>query len=975
MDARYTRLVRSLVAALTLVVPGWSGAQAIAPTFELDIPAGDANEALQRFYAQTHIEMLYFGEQLRGIQTNAVKGTLDVQTALERLLSGTELRFEFTDDYGFLSVRLRDRPEESAAAGEPSDTAGKWEDVWANRELKEVVVTGTLIKGVLDIVSPLESVTRRKMEATAFATVQDALKQLPYVSGGPPGEDSAGVGNFTRGVAANLRGLGGGATLVLIDGQRQPYSGTEGDFVDLSNIPWSAVERIEVLPDGASALYGSDAIAGVVNVITRRNFTGAETVIRYSAPNGGGTERVAAQTAGNSWNGGAAFLSYQFSSKSALPAAARAYSANADKTALGGSDFRSSSSNPGNIFDPRTLLPSYGIPKENDGTPLTVADLRPGQINLQNQYSSAELLPSGAMHSFFASGSQALNDRLELFASVRASLRDMTLSSSAAEKLLLVPSTNPFYVSPYPGVPFVIVGYNFLNDLGPVVGKARTTTHAESAGLKATMGDSWKLTLSLSNGVQRTRNADYNLPDPNVLAAALADSNADTAFNPFGPNSHVIADAIRGVQAEGAASEVSAITTVADGHLFELPSGPVLLAVGAERRHENFSRGIVQQRRFERNVQSAFAELAVPLVGKSNDTHALPRLELSLAGRTERFSDFGSTTNPKVGLRWIPSDHLKLRTAWGTSFRAPKLVDVYDGSQNLALLVALPDPLSSSGTSTALVRQGSNPSVQAETASSWTAGFDWTLARLPGFLASLTFYSIDYEDRVVVPGPPSALDVLRYEGQWSDIIVRDPTFAAIEAICSSPAFIGSVSQCRAAPVSAIVDFRVRNVAAIRARGIDLNIQHAFHSRIGRFDLALKGTHVLDFAQSLSETSPRVQLVDTVGNPLSLKLRATVDWQARGHQDSGPGASLALVYADGYADRQEAVARPVSSLTTLDALVRYRTTTGLLGPVDWVVGVENLLDRAPPFVNRAVGYDVVNADPYGRVVTFSLQAGW
>src|SRR5262249_22447144 len=114
--------------------------------------------------------------------------------------------------------------------------------------------------------SPLEFVTKKDMKKTPYATVQDALQALPMNFGGGPSEDFSGTGNYARGSSANLRGLGAGATLVLINGHRQPYSGLEGDFVDVSNIPWSAVDRIEVLPDGASALYGSDAIAGVVNV-------------------------------------------------------------------------------------------------------------------------------------------------------------------------------------------------------------------------------------------------------------------------------------------------------------------------------------------------------------------------------------------------------------------------------------------------------------------------------------------------------------------------------------------------------------------------------------------------------------------------------------------------------------------------------------------------------------------------------------
>ncbi len=130
----------------------------------------------------------------------------------------------------------------------------------------------------------------------------------------------------------NLRGLGTGATLVLVNGRRQPYSGTEADFVDLSGIPWSAVDRIEVLPDGASALYGSDAIAGVVNVIMRKDLDGAETQVRFGTAPGGAEERLVAQLFGTRWNSGNVLFAYQFSDRGALDASARAYTATSDKT-------------------------------------------------------------------------------------------------------------------------------------------------------------------------------------------------------------------------------------------------------------------------------------------------------------------------------------------------------------------------------------------------------------------------------------------------------------------------------------------------------------------------------------------------------------------------------------------------------------------------------------------------------------------
>ena len=130
-----------------------------------------------------------------------------------------------------------------------------------------------------------------------------------------------------------------------------------GDFVDVSNIPTAAIERIEILPDGASALYGSDAIAGVVNIILRDDFQGAETQVKYGGTPGGRDETVVSQLLGTHWDSGKAMLVYEYSDGTPLDASARGYAANTDKRPYGGADYRSFYSYPGNILDPNTLQP------------------------------------------------------------------------------------------------------------------------------------------------------------------------------------------------------------------------------------------------------------------------------------------------------------------------------------------------------------------------------------------------------------------------------------------------------------------------------------------------------------------------------------------------------------------------------------------------------------------------------------------
>jgi outer membrane receptor protein involved in Fe transport len=477
-----------------------------------------------------------------------------------------------------------------------------------------------------------------------------------------------------------------------------------------------------------------------------------------------------------------------------------------------------------------------------------------------------------------------------------------------------------------------------------------------------------------------------NQVNSTALSAALADPNPATAFNPFGDGSHsnpATIDKIRLAQRDRARSLISAVNLVGDGTLMKLVSGPVRLAAGAEWRNEELERSSVgikvrPSTTYGRIVRSAFAELSVPLIGDSDNPRAVPRLELSLAGRYEEYSDFGRTTNPKIGLRWVPLDSLKLRTSWGTSFKAPKLTDVYDSSHDSVVLAPLRDPKSATGSSIVLALEGSNPDLDQETAETWTAGVDFAPPSVPGLGISLTYYSIDYDHRIVVPGPTPVVDVLLQEDKWASVVNRQPTREQINAACESPAYSGgTVAQCERASVSAIVDLRVRNLAETRVRGLDLKIDQALRTDLGAFDLGLSGSYMLSYRQAASNTSPMSSVLNTVGNPLALRVRGTADWYQYGLDQPGFGASLTVDHFGGYDDNQSTAWTAVGALTTVDVRASYRTSFGS-GPFDdleFSLNASNLLDHSPPFVDRSAGYDMINAVPYGRVISFSAQKRW
>jgi iron complex outermembrane recepter protein len=437
-------------------------------------------------------------------------------------------------------------------------------------------------------------------------------------------------------------------------------------------------------------------------------------------------------------------------------------------------------------------------------------------------------------------------------------------------------------------------------------------------------------------------------------------------------------NAVRGAQLFQSESAVSSGSLIADGPIASLPTGEVKLAVGTEFRREQVMRSGRTHVSFDRTIESTFAELAVPLVGNPLDARAVPRLELSLAARYERYSDFGSTSNPKIGLRWAPSNAIKLRTSWGTSFRAPKLRDVYDPSSNSVSLDLMSDPHSLAGSSIVLTLLGNNRELKEETASTWTAGFDLAPPMIEGLTLSATYYSIDYDNRILVPGMPAPMDILRNEDQWSSVINRSPTQEQINAACDSPYFVGIAGDCRSAAVAAIADLRVTNIAATKVSGVDLKIDYSRRTSLGQIGFGLDGGYVLEFKEAVSSTAPMDDILNSVGNPLTFRARGTAEWHQREWGEQGFGVGMTLEHFNGYSSALNGASyRRVGSLSTVDLLLSYRTAAGMGAFDSMEIGLNaaNVFNESPPFVDTETGYDTANADPYGRVVSFSVQKSW
>jgi len=369
-----------------------------------------------------------------------------------------------------------------------------------------------------------------------------------------------------------------------------------------------------------------------------------------------------------------------------------------------------------------------------------------------------------------------------------------------------------------------------------------------------------------------------------------------------------------------------------------------------------------------------YTELALPLVGPADYPKAPPRLALSVSGRAEYYSEFGTTANPRVGLQWVPSQQVKIRTSWGTSFRAPTLEDLHDTSDNLVGFLSVPDPKAAGGSSIVLVSQGNNPRLREERARTATAGFDLIPDALPGFSASVTYYDIDYDHQVFHPGP-SIMGTILSDPKYSPLVIRDPSASQVAALCASPTFFGPVSQCKVIQPIAILDLHLRNLSRTTMSGVDVKLGQLLESAIGEFSFRVDGAYVFYYREAVSDAAPAASLLNTYGNPLSRRIRGTIEWNQRGSRLPGFGAGLAVDNSGAYRDISVVPNRSIRASTVTDVEVHYDTAHGggnIFANSEIRLNVSNVFNHDPPFVDVEIGYDDANATAVGRVVSLTFR---
>lgn len=968
------------VAATALAVSSAGFAQD-RPARDYDIAARDLKGSLREVARESGLELLAVSDDLRGKPAPALKGYYTPEEALALLLRGTGL----SADISGRTIYIRGRTESPRAPEVDLTSAGS-----------DIVVTGSRIRGVIPPGSNVTKLGRAEIEQSGYSTVQQLLQAVPQNYGGGSSDSTTGLTsasgagqNTSYGSSVNLRGLGPSSTLVLLNGRRPPLGGIGGTFADISMIPTSAIERIEVLADGASAIYGSDAVAGVVNIIPRSHFTGLEASVRYGSADGDFSEVQASLIAGTKWGSGRAVLAYEYNMRGSLAAADRAY-VTEDLRAFGGPDYRTAFANPGTII---AAGKTYAIPGNQNGIGLTAAKLTAGTSNFQDGWLDTDVLPRQRRHSVYGTVAQDLSGKLSIFAEVLYSRRsyEKRQTSAGTNSTLTVLPTNPFYVDPIGTHQAIQVRYSFLDDFGPIRNQGRVDAYGGTVGARLSLGG-WQTGATATYGKQDELAQTLNIPNTVRLAQAIADTDPATSYNLFGDGSWTNPMTIERVRGSRRTENRDTSWTVAfraDGPLIAVPAGNVRLAIGSEYREERFASASTNDASSlspvtshglwpgARKVSAVYGEILLPVISEKNGIPGVRLLSLSVAGRYEHYNDFGSTTNPKIGLSWSPATGFTVRSNYGTSFRAPTFIDLLQSpGTNLYFVYPLADPTSPTGTRNTLLLRGNDPDIGPEKATTWTMGVDIEPKFARGLKLSATYFNIRYRDRIADPST-ALLNILNNRATYAGIITDSPSLNVVQGYFASPYF-SDFFGIPATGVGAIVDARTQNLSQVSESGMDVSITANVPALGGRLLVDATGTYLFNLKQRFTASAPQVNLLNTVGNPVDLRLRGGATWTRGGLALTGH-----INFTDSYRNTIVTPAQRVASWTAIDAQIAYDFSgaDSLLKGLRLALSATNLFDRDPPYVNfnwpgvTAVGYDPQNASAVGRVISLQVTKKW
>jgi len=875
-------------------------------------------------------------------------------------------------------ANAQDAQEQSAP---PAGTTAEAQDS------SDIIVTGSRLRGTAPVGSTVISLGRTDIDTSSSVTVDRMIRELPQVLDLGVSENSrgqaGGSGNIVYGNTINLRGIGPYATLVLIDGHRVVNNSRS---TDPSVLPSLGVERIEVVADGASAIYGSDAVAGVVNLVPRRSLNGVEAFARGGLSSDGDFDEYALGiAAGHVFSQGQVMIAYEHVERSALSGDDRDFFTG-DQTGFGGGDYRTTRCAPGTIIagGVNYAIPGAGVTQATAGT------LVANTANRCTETAGQDLIPRQSYDSVNATGTLEMAPWLTIFFDGFYSKRNFYRRSNFSNARMTVPQTNAFFVRPagFVGTSYTL-DYRFtelpFNDSNGYGESWQITP-----GVRIALPHDWQFEGLIGYGKTSDFSGSYFGLNSAALNTALASSDPNAAFDPYGlfrTNPAVLANLANQIFLAPTNGRLTAYEARFNGSLFDLPGGTVRMATGYERQEFSVALGSARGgpttplvfRTFGRSVDSVYGEIFVPIFSADNAVGGFQKLELNAAIRHDRYSDVGRTTNPRFGINWSPVRGLTIRGNYSTAFRAPTIPEIYGNSNNL-FNQSYVNPAGGANIP-GVALSGQNLDLKPETAKNWSLGVDFDM--VPGLVVNVTYFNVDYRNQV--SAYLSDLAILAREAQFAGtgIILRGAAAATRvqELLNQGIAPVGAFPGGNPANVTVFVDGRSQNLARSITRGIDFNM--VYRTRLGEDDnltFAASGTYLTSYRVALTPAAPLLDQRNLIFRPLTFKARASVTW------DHGPFTTRVMAsHVGGYTNNVPAVVQEVSAYTPVDLSFTWRLNeSGIASRLDGfsiTAEVRNLFDAGPPYVNLAPsvngsgGYDATAANPIGRVFALSARVSF
>ena len=917
------------------------------PADGYNIPPGALDDALNAFASRNRLQLIYAPALVARRRSAGLKGRPGIREGLAQLLDGTGLTAVAVKANVYLlqpAPRLRPKPVPQPFVQKPQALP----KAPTTTELDTVHVTGTRIgRAAFESSLPLTLITNEQIRASGHQTLFDLLRLTPGMTGHHPRnvatEGGASQVPSAAAASASLYSLGPRATLFLVDGRRMANYGLVstdmGALTDLNGIPLSMVDKIEIAHGGASAIYGADAMAGVVNIILKKDYRGAEVGGSYGVSQRGDAEqqREYASFGEQTPGGGSIFVSIDHFTRNPLVGSQREWST-VDLRRYGLLDGRI----PSGFYDLEAdvIFPVNGC---KDGDMDKTASGIDCSLDIPRYVSLQPGLTSNAFYTHFR---QPIGENAEFYADLRATRVGLEMQNAPFYAAVRLPADHPDAYKPKPNLR---LNYWF-SEVGPVRNRTVTSTRDFTAGLKGNR-DKWEWDASLS----RRRNEVVNRIDGLINVPAINTEAKTFHFNKTEGNSPEALEEISPQVTMGGEMILDTASASIEGPLFALPAGDVQIAAGVETRRERLSNrpdqsfvqgnvALAQQldeRKASRNTSAIYGEVNVPLHDK---------LWADAAWRLDHNGGYGNQISPMFGVRWQPWQSLTLHASMGEGYRAPTLAELRRplviGSEGYVPSDPSTQPcLIDYGPVCKVDRRATvNADLRPETSTSRSLGLIWTPSE--DFTATVNRYRIRRRNEILAINAVSRPDL------FPKAMVRDEEGYLIA-----------------------VDTYLDNIGSTEVSGWEIDTKYRLQTqRHGNFAFRLNG-HYMD--RLLRRPHPAEKELDYSGfGTPNRTVLGSVSWTYRDWI-----ATLNLRYMG---PATVWITEPGQACPTFGGVAgRCRTPSASLLGLDlayggfdkWLIGlnVSNLNDRRPVNYDYSYGgYSIVDDDPVGRYYLVSAM---